>query len=69
MFSDKNNTSSTSSIGLAEMLFLIFLTLKLCGVIDWPWIWVLSPLWIGLLLVGLVAVLFVVVKKICDRKT
>lgn len=69
MFSDKNNTSRTSGIGLAEVLFLIFLTLKLCGVIDWPWIWVLSPLWISLLLIGLVAVLFVVVKKIFDRKT
>lgn len=69
MFSDKNDTSRTSGIGLAEVLFLIFLTLKLCGVINWPWIWVLSPLWISLLLIGLVAVLFVVVKKIFDRKT
>ena len=69
MFSDKNDTSRTSSIGLAEALFLFFLTLKLCGVIDWPWIWVLSPLWISLLLIGLVAVLFVVLKKIFDRKT
>ena len=24
---------------------LIFITLKLCGVIDWSWIWVLAPLW------------------------
>jgi hypothetical protein len=27
-------------------VFLIFLTLKLCGVIDWSWWWVMSPLWI-----------------------
>ncbi len=25
-------------------LFLIFLILKLCGVIAWSWLWVFSPL-------------------------
>ena len=29
------------------MLLCIFVTLKLCKVIDWSWWWVLSPLWIG----------------------
>jgi hypothetical protein len=24
--------------------------LRLCGVIDWPWLWVVSPIWITLLL-------------------
>ena len=28
-----------------EGLQLIFITLRLCGVIDWNWIWVLCPLW------------------------
>jgi hypothetical protein len=27
------------------VLFFIFLTLKLCGVIDWSWWWVTAPLW------------------------
>jgi len=27
-------------------LTLIFIVLKLVGVITWSWIWVLSPLWI-----------------------
>ena len=35
-------------------LTLIFITLKLIGVIDWSWFWVLSPLWIEILLVVLV---------------
>ena len=26
-------------------LSLIFITLRLCNVIRWSWIWVLSPLW------------------------
>jgi hypothetical protein len=40
--------------GLPALLGCIFITLKLCGVINWPWIWVLAPFWIGLLLLGLI---------------
>lgn len=29
-----------------DALTLIFIVLKLCGVISWSWLWVLSPLWI-----------------------
>ena len=35
---------------LFEVLLIIFIVLKLCGVIAWSWWWVLSPLWIGFLL-------------------
>ena len=28
------------------MLFIIFLMLRLDGVINWKWLWVFSPLWI-----------------------
>ena len=35
-----------SGIGFYGALFLIFLTLKLCGVINWSWLWVTAPLWI-----------------------
>ncbi len=27
------------------LLFLLFLGLKLCGVITWSWWWVTAPLW------------------------
>lgn len=41
---------------VSRELFLIFLVLKLVGVIDWSWWWVTAPLWgtVGslLLLVG-----------------
>ena len=26
-------------------MFLIFMTLKLCGIIAWSWWWVTAPLW------------------------
>lgn len=33
-------------------LALLFIALKLMGVIAWSWIWVLSPLWIGFAIFG-----------------
>lgn len=38
---------------LAEWVFLVFLTLKLCGIIAWSWWWVLAPLW-GAIALGIV---------------
>jgi hypothetical protein len=35
-------------IGLGGMLFIVFLVLKLTGVIAWSWWWVTAPLWIPL---------------------
>ena len=32
---------------LGTLLTVLFVGLKLCNVITWSWIWVLSPLWIG----------------------
>ncbi len=34
---------------LPVLLFITFLVLKLTEVIDWPWIWVTSPLWISVI--------------------
>ncbi len=48
--------NSSGGIGIATVLFLIFLVLKLTKVITWSWWWVFSPLWISL---GVVLVVFV----------
>lgn len=37
--------------GLGGVLFVVFLVLKLCKVIDWSWWWVTAPLWGGVVLV------------------
>lgn len=44
------NQSSSTGIGLGTIPFLIFMTLKLTGYIDWSWWWVTAPLWIGVAL-------------------
>jgi len=47
--SSKRLETSQSIDGLF-LLFLVFLTLKLCEVIDWSWWWVTVPLWGGVAL-------------------
>lgn len=41
--------------GIAGLLGVAFVVLKLCGVINWSWLWVLCPFWAGLTLVALIA--------------
>lgn len=45
-----SSKGNSSSIGLSGILFIIFLTLKLTGNIDWSWWWVTSPLWIPVMI-------------------
>lgn len=43
--------------GIVPVLILgALITLKLCNVIAWSWWWVLSPLWVPLAIVLIVAV-------------
>jgi len=34
-------------LGFCSLLFVVFLTLKLLGVINWSWWWITAPLWGG----------------------
>ena len=46
-----NNSSSSGGISFAGLLTILFIGLKLTNYIDWSWWWVLSPLWISMLMV------------------
>lgn len=48
---------STGGVGFVGLLQLVFIILKLCGVIDWSWGWVLAPLWMSAILVTLIIAL------------
>ncbi len=54
-----SSSSSSGGVGFSGLLTVVFIALKLTGNITWPWVWVLSPLWISFLL-G-VAILSIVV--------
>lgn len=51
---------SRASVTIADVLLVVFIVLKLVGVIHWSWIWVLSPLWISLI----IAVVIIVYAKV-----
>ena len=53
--------NSSGGLGLSTVLGVVFIVLKLCGVITWSWWWVLSPFWIGLALILLVVGLLILV--------
>lgn len=56
-----NNTSG--GIGFPGVLTIVFIVLKLTKVIEWSWVWVLSPLWITLALAVICAVVVCIINK------
>lgn len=65
------STSQSTGVGFGGALFLLFLGLKLCHVIDWSWWWVFAPLWMPLSFVVIVLAvlgLIVGVAALLDRK-
>lgn len=50
----KEDLQTAAGMSLPAMVFIVFLILKLSGVITWSWWWITSPLWI---VVGLVLLL------------
>ena len=46
-----SSSSSHGGVGFIGLLTIVFITLKLLGKIDWPWRWVISPIWITACLV------------------
>lgn len=37
---------SCGGVGFLGLLTIVFITLKLCNVINWSWWWVTMPLWV-----------------------
>jgi len=48
------NNNGNSGIGFVGLLIIVFIVLKLIGIIKWSWLWVLSPIWISVLFIILV---------------
>ena len=55
--SKKIRTEYKSSTNIIGLLGIVFVTLKLCGVIEWSWWYVTMPFWGGLALVFVVFVI------------
>ena len=64
--SDKSNAAG-GGIGFFGLLTIVFITLKLLGKITWSWLWVVSPLWLPIILVVVVLVLFVLISEAAKK--
>ena len=54
---DNKTTVTVQGIGFSGLLTIVFIVLKLIGVINWSWIWVLSPIWISAALAFLLIII------------
>ena len=61
MSNDGRNTINIGGIGLGSLLTIIFLVLKLCGVIAWEWIYVFLPVIISFGLYLLILIVMIVI--------
>ena len=59
----KDNQQIPGRIGGCERLRFLFIGLKLAGIINWSWLWVLSPEWIALAVYIITSVLIAILEK------
>jgi len=53
MIDDYGIPEGSSIAGGFGLLLILFIALKIFGLIAWPWIWVFAPMWIPIILVVL----------------
>ena len=63
----KDKEVKTVGLGFVDALTLLFITLKLTCQIDWNWIWVLSPIWISISFLAVLAIVILLIGRIIDR--
>lgn len=61
---EKKEHENKGGIGFLGALTLIFITLKLCNVITWSWVWVLSPIWITLAIAVVIVVIAAIISNL-----
>ena len=49
-----DNKAKQGGLGIVSVLTIVFIVLKLLGVIKCSWIWVLSPIWISAVIAAVV---------------
>lgn len=67
----KESEVTTGGISFSGVLLIVFVVLKLVGVIDWSWWWVLSPFWIPFSIViifGLIVLILSIIGKIYVKR-
>ena len=61
------NNGVKISIGFWDLLLVAFIVLKLCGIIKWSWVWVLSPFWIPIIFIIIIVLLMMMTSKTKEK--
>ena len=65
---NNDNSGASGGIGFCGLLTIVFIVLKLCGVISWSWVWVLSPVWISFSLVVIIIAITLLVVYFINKR-
>ena len=57
-----SETHTNTGIGFTGLLTILFIGLKLAKVINWSWWWVLSPVWINIILLIILLLIYLIIK-------
>lgn len=57
-------SASSGGVGFGGLLAILFIGLKLGHVIDWPWVWVLAPIW-GIFAVVILCIIVYIFVSAC----
>lgn len=55
--------TSTGGITFMGALALLLIALKLLGIIEWSWLWVLAPIWLRLCFAVLTTLILLLIRR------
>lgn len=62
-----NNSSSSGGIGVFGLMGVMFIGLRIAGVISWPWAWVLAPFWAPLALAAIILLIGAIILAMTEK--
>ena len=63
-----NTNSYSSGIGFWGLLQIVFIVLKILGIVNWSWWLVLAPAWISILLCLIIFIILLIISGHLERK-
>lgn len=59
--------NKSGGITFSGLLTCIFIVLKLTNIINWSWWWVLSPIWLPIIMVLGIGIILVIIKAFLKK--
>ena len=55
-----------AAVNTYSLLTIVFAGLRMAGVLNWPWVWVLSPIWLPLAAIGAATIVWLLWEYVVD---